>query len=103
MTHPTSLRIGHARYTVTSDKAGCKARKAEGRSSGNKLAIILRGDRPHDAEADTLLHEVLHQCLFQSGQGGMADQEAFVLAVTGPLLGALRDNPELVAYLLTEE
>lgn len=96
---PTSLRIGHARYTVTADKAACKARKVEGRSSGNRLSIVIRPDRPRDAQADTLLHEILHQCLFQSGAGGHEGQETLILAMTGPLLSTLRDNPDLVKYL----
>lgn len=107
---PTSLRIGHARYTVTADLTRCADEDSEGLSSGNSLEIMIRGDRPHDSNADTLLHEVIHQCIYQAGLDctrlgrgdlvGREVEEALVRAMTGTLLAALRDNPDLTAYLL---
>jgi hypothetical protein len=103
---PRRLRIGHLTYKVRVDRQRCEAEDAEAISSGNEARIILRGDRPHDANADALLHEILHQCLFVAGidvnqlEGGQPQEERLVRAMSGPLYAALRDNPALVAYLV---
>lgn len=108
---PTSLRIGHARYTVKVDNRRCEEHQVCGQSTGNYHEIVMRDDYPHQSVADTLLHEVLHQCLFIVGATNLADhlkdgenvEERTILALSGSLLGALRDNPELVAFLLADE
>lgn len=45
---------------------------------------------------DTLLHEILHACLFEVGRGA---QEEVVGALAPVLLYVLRKNPKLVEYL----
>lgn len=101
---PRRLRIGHLAYRVRVDRQRCEDEESEAVSSGNLAQILVRGDRPHLCEAESLLHEVLHQALFVAGVDNRDDarveEERLVRAMTGPLLGALRDNPDLVAYLL---
>jgi hypothetical protein len=101
---PTSLRIGHLTYTVKPDNKGAEDRGVAGDSNPYDCLIRIRTDYAPDAIADTLLHEVLHQCLAASGvvtKGKDADtEERWVAAITGPLLTALRANPDLVSFLL---
>lgn len=101
---PKRIRIGHLRYRVRVDRQRCEDESSEALSSGNLAEIVVRGDRPHGSGADSLLHEVLHQALFVSGADLRGDdsevEERLVRAMTGPLLAALRDNPDLTAYLL---
>lgn len=107
---PERIKIGHARYAVEANPDACEAGDAEGLSAGNTLQIIIRNDRPHDALAETLLHEVLHQCLFQAGldctrigENGLTGRDAeevLVRAMSGTLLGTLRENRDLVTWLL---
>lgn len=103
---PKRLRIGHATYTVEANTKASRAADSEGSSDCNDLHIYLRSDRPHDAQADTFLHEVLHQALAVSGAPAWLKvdlEERIVRAMTSPLLGALRDNPGFVDFLLHQE
>lgn len=107
---PSSIRIGYATYRVQEDRDRCDDESVEGMSNGNQRLILLRGDRPYDSAADTVLHEVLHQCLHVAGlqastlvgKGvtGEDAEEMVVRAMSGMLLDTLRENPELVRYLL---
>lgn len=113
---PSIIRIGHLRYRVLRDnaavdKASVKARSSyAGFSNPCEQRIGVRSDMQPDWEAETVLHEVLHQCLRVCGvdpdrdaKAGVEDvEERAVAAIAGPLLDALRDNPDLVAYLLDD-
>lgn len=109
-TPPAVIRIGHLRYTVTVDTARCQLASSEGLSHGNEQTIIVRDDRPWDSASETLLHEVLHQCLHAAGLeastlsgDGNDIEERVVRAMSGMLIATLRGNPDLTAYLLREE
>lgn len=113
---PDRLRIGHVQYGVTvSDRVIDRENTADhanyaGFSQASKQHIVLREDNPPDFQAETLLHEVLHQCLRVAGcdpdadaKAGVGDvEERAVRSMAGPLLGALRDNPGLVSYLTAD-
>lgn len=113
---PGTLRIGHARYTVTvSDQVIDRENTADhanyaGFSQASKQHIVLREDNPPDFQAETLLHEVLHQCLRVSGcdpdsdaKAGVTDvEERAVRSMAGALLATMRDNPGFVAYLTAD-
>lgn len=105
---PNTLRIGAATYAVIVDREACELADAEGLSNGPTQKILLRGGRPQDTTAKTLLHEVLHQCIYQAeadleriGEDlvGQEAEEFLVNAASGLLLCALRDNPALVKWL----
>ncbi len=104
---PKKLRIGYAQYDVfvapdldvvlqESDLAGA--------SNGNLHRILVRSDLPSAAKKETLLHEVLHQCLFMAGQENDTKvEERIVRAMAMVLIAVLRDNPALVTYLTSQE
>lgn len=111
---PSLLRIGSKRYTVARDDAACDqvagdlGFSVDGASNAAHAMIVLREGRPHDSDAETLLHEILHQCFRASGcwpddikpgRSGVTVEEQLVAALTGPLLGVLRDNPALVSFV----
>lgn len=98
---PTTLRIGHLTYTVKADRKNTDKDGLLGVSFGDTQEILLNTELPPDTAAATLLHEVLHQCLYVAGQR-IPDkiEEPIVRAMAGPLLAALRDNQDLTAYLL---
>lgn len=111
---PERLRIGHVTYDVRRDQAFLDkegARNGEeyaGHSHAGRQVIVIGEDLAVDYEAETLLHEVLHQCLRVAGAdpdgdaaAGVKDVEERMVGTTaGVLLAALRDNPDLVVYLL---
>jgi hypothetical protein len=114
---PTHLRIGHLLYTITVDDDVVNAEGVKdnanyaGFSHSVRQLIALRADNPPDYQAETLLHEMLHQCLRVTGvdpdadaKAGVADvEERAIKALAGPLLRTLRDHPGLVAYLVGQE
>lgn len=61
--------------------------------------IILDPNQSAPHKRMTLLHEVLHGC-WHIGDRSHKNDEKAIRALTGPLLDALRRNPELVAYLM---
>lgn len=117
-TPPTQLRIGHLNYTVTIDRTALDRETAEqgiprraGASHSATQLIELTDDMAPDYAAETLLHEILHQCLRvtavdpdNDAKAGLDNvEERAVSAIAGPLLSALRDNPELITYLLGDD
>lgn len=117
---PARVRIGHLTYTVTvstSDTSDLaqdvtqEGAECVGASDVTTQTIHLIEGLGPEFEAETLLHEVLHRCLRVSGcdpdddaKAGVTDvEERTIKAITGPLLGALRTNRSLAAYLLGEE
>ncbi len=121
---PAKLRIGHLTYRVVQDDhlvAEHSVRKQGdyvGWSSASVQTIAFgskatnHGNEPLGADycRETLLHEVLHQCLRvtdcdpdRDAKAGVEDvEERTVAAMTGPLLAVLRDHPELVAWLTAD-
>lgn len=114
---PATVTIGHLRYRVdvdraVIDKASVKAQcTLAGVSNASEQRIGLHPDNAPDYQAETLLHEVLHQCLRVAGcdpdedaKANVADvEERAVRAMSGPLLDTLRRNPDLVSYLTTPD
>lgn len=104
---PKKLRIGHAEYSVLQGgdvQQLLDDRADEGVSNGNVLKILLRDDRPFTTEAETLLHETIHQCLFVAGlELDNAVEEPIVRALSMHLFGVLRENPKFVSYLTHKE
>lgn len=103
---PSHVTVGPHRITVRADADTGRLLREEdsrGDSRPDQLLIRLDTDRPHTAVAETLLHEVLHivwnQTSMRSSEACRDIEEAAVQALTPWLLGVLRDNPELVAYL----
>ena len=103
---PTQIRIGHLIYTVAvGDEINqwLVENQEAGRSNGNLVKIEVRTDFPLVSIQETLLHEVLHQCLFVSGKELPTEiEEPIVRAMSMVLFGVLRDNPQFVQYITQE-
>lgn len=110
---PTALTVGHLRYTVSWDKRDLDRLSAEmrqdlaGGSSWSRQIIAMDPDLAPDAEAETLLHEVLHSCLRAASidpdviarSDPEHTEERTVAPLASVLLQVMRANPHLVAYL----
>jgi hypothetical protein len=67
------------------------------------MTIAVDPGRNEDYARATLLHEILHACVRSSDPTLDDDhEETVVAAITNPLLAMLRDNPDVVDYLLSE-
>ncbi len=77
-----------------------------GASNLETLSFIIRPGQAPVIERDTALHEMVHLLIQSSSLNDMlpkANEEGFVARFTPMLLMALRDNREMVAYLLCED
>jgi len=127
---PTSIRVGSVTYRIIMDPVVLKAASDEANfgddkgewiafSDHNKLIIGINPEHATDANRFSLIHEILHCALRQSGAhpnvyadtvyeahdrvAGVTVEEFTIAAMTGPLFTTLRDNPALVAYLTTND
>lgn len=111
---PAAVTVGPFRYEVSCDQAAIDRAGQEaganllGQHSPRAGTIALAPDLSGDAEAETLLHEVLHALFDATGVGGgdgdetLLDRDAeerLIRQCSPMLLDLLRRNPDLVAYL----
>jgi hypothetical protein len=124
---PASVKVGAVRYRVltdveaikeASDSSDAAERGGEWAAFSNhdSLVIGLNPDHADDANRYSLVHELLHCCLRQSNTwpdmyarvldnardraAGIDVEELTVGGLSGPLLSVLRDNPDLLDWLV---
>lgn len=107
---PGKVKVGHLTYAVEVSAKRCSdADVMYGQSDMRTAEIILNPAQCDGQLRDTTLHEVLHALMDQMGvqKGGdkallatTDDEERMVHALAPLLLGVLRDNPDLVAFLV---
>jgi hypothetical protein len=120
MNMPESIRIGHLRIRLVEsdqlvvehsvrdrgDYVGYSSPSAQLIAVGTK-SIKMGTPLGEDYKRETVVHEVLHLCLRvtdcdpdRDAKANLEDvEERAVAAISGPLLGVLRDNPALVEWL----
>ncbi len=104
---PATLQIGPYRYAVVcSEEAINKAQVEDktdlhGRHHPGRQEIALNPEQAPDCMADTLLHEILHACVYLSGVDVKGkDEERMIGGISSVLLDCLRRNPKLVTFLV---
>lgn len=108
-TLPETIRIGHVYYEVIHDDefdVELNNRDLLGLSHGDLARVAVRSDLTWQIKAETLLHEVLHQCLHVSGVAHDVEndlEERIVRAMAKVLIGVIHDNPEFVKILTFKE
>lgn len=126
---PSQVRVGFLSYEVLTDRAAINAASESADiaedaewtafSDHDGLVIGINADNPLAVQQRDLLHEVIHCCLRYSGvepnayarvvgrakgkHDGYTVEEFMVAATAAPLLGVLRDNPDLTVWLTTKE
>lgn len=106
---PASVKVGPYVYSVGMDEAKIRQFEHErqagfsGHSDHGALEIHID---PHNAPAyqrETLWHEIKHCVLRLSGFEGKASEEDIICRTSPMELAVLRDNPDLVRYLLDDD
>ena len=99
------VHIGPLTYTIVTDRAVINQATVDSQVTFyanirfTETDILIDPNQAPPHLRITLLHEVLHACFHVT----MLDkkwEETAVRLLTGPLLDALRRNPELVAFLV---
>jgi hypothetical protein len=125
VSRPDRVRIGPLTYRIMWDAAEIEAAAPNSDrgtmwaafSNHERLIIGLNPDHAPDAQRHSLIHEILHCCLRMSGvwpdayartamsarRTDVDVEEHTVSGLAGPLLGVLRDNPEILAWLAGDE
>lgn len=109
---PSTIRILGQEFTVrvvTRDEAISRdaTRDTVGQTDLNLQRITVRGPEdlsPHQA-AETLFHEAIHGVMYLFNLGEYLEDhhdEAFVRALAPALMHTLRDNPQLVATIMSD-
>ena len=99
---PPRVRLPGKTYTVevvTPDTRELVEGYNAGYISHQRQRIYLNGAYHPDQMRDTLFHEIIHGC---EEVFGFSAPEEYVHALSSTLLGTLKDNPEVVHYILTE-
>lgn len=116
MSIPKSLKIGPYTYSITEDKAKMAKKQVELKASGQfglldprEQCIYIDQDIHPQSKRTTLLHEALHAVCGISAlrqaedEEGRVTEEQFIESVDSGIVLLLRDNPELVAYLTSDD
>lgn len=106
---PKTIKVGPFVYSVLQDAAKLQAweREQKGAYSGFSdhalMRIVIGPDEALCSQRETLWHEVKHCVVHLFGKYGKMDDETYIRRTAPMELAALRENPDLVAYLLTED
>ncbi len=96
-----NIRIGPHTYTVKR----VKSRKIGGDCAQidyARLSISVSTDLVSTYAKQSLLHEIIHGVLENAGIRDQHDEQLVDAMATG-ILGVLRDNPDVVSYLVSDE
>lgn len=104
---PDKVQISAFTYIISADQ---EYLDKEGEERGEKLVglseheaqKITISEAANDFMADTLLHEIIHQCIRVTGIEIKNEkmEEHLICVMTPVLLDTLRRNPTVVKYLL---
>lgn len=97
-----SLKIGYRRYRVVPWDEGDAAENGRlGEISHRSGEIRVADSRPIETQAETIVHEVLHALMHDSGADWTNDDEENIVRWLTPRLTAfLADNPDQVREIL---
>jgi hypothetical protein len=106
---PARIKVGPYSYVVMQDAAKLQAweREKKGAYSGysdhQALEIVIGPDDALPVRRETLWHEVKHCVVNLFGEYGKLDDETYIRRTAPMELAALRDNPDLMAFLTAED
>lgn len=100
---PERIKIGGHWWSVKSggdEDIRLKDENTYGETDERNFAISIDSRRPGERQAESLLHEVLHavECTWLTPKD--RSMESVVKANTAGLLQVLRDNPEVVTFIM---
>lgn len=101
MKPPRRFRVGPYSYRLEMRHGGDEL----GLTDLNMLTVNIRAELAADLTRETVLHEVLHTITDMIGERmrlGSDREEEIIRSLSPALLMVLRDNPKLVAYLLSD-
>jgi hypothetical protein len=95
---PIKYRMDTSQETLNKSKIASGATTLRGEIVYREQLIVIDPNQGPDSMAETVMHEVLHACVWNTGD--TTGQEQLVSATATILLDTLRRNPDLVAFLM---
>jgi hypothetical protein len=102
MRNPKSVRIAGRewKFRYRGEKA---MPDACGLTHHNRGLIDIRTRLEEFDRRDTVVHEIFHGILYQQGhENDTVEEEKYVRALASGFVGVMRDNPELVKWLMED-
>lgn len=100
---PKTVRVFGIPYTVErQDRITVDGQNADGCITYNTASIEIVDGMPIEVERVVVLHEVLHAVFKGQGQNVLRRDEDLIEAVAHGVIQVIRDNPQLLQYLLCE-
>lgn len=108
---PSTIKVGPFRYkiertaeAIAEVRYNSNAPGATGEAGPKTLTIVLDPLTPHDLGAHDLLHEIQHAIHWHVGLNSTdkITVHEYIIRTTPVLLSVLRDNPDLVAFLMED-
>lgn len=107
---PKRVKVGHRLFKIEFDQKIAEVGRGLGFTASDNDFILLAEVQGKSALRDTVLHELLHAIWCQTpiiqdypDDGEDSAGEKIISAITPYLVSVLRDNPDLVAFLLQED
>lgn len=107
---PERIKVGPFVYTISQDVATLQAHEREkgggyaGYADHSRMLIVVDPTEAPCSQRETLWHEAKHAVHhLYANSGDKADDETHIRKMAPMELAVLRDNPDLVAYLVAED
>jgi len=104
---PNTVLVSPYTWQIKWSKAAVLSFHPNGDACGScdlsSMTIAVDPGKSEDYARVTLLHEILHAAIRSSDPNIESEAEEMAVAsMTGPLLATIRNNPEVMAYLMAK-
>lgn len=100
---PKTVRVMGIPYTVVKqDRITVNDQNADGAVTYNSALIEVVNGMPIEVERVVVMHEVIHAMFKGQGQNDYRHDEDLIEAVAHGVIQVIRDNPQLLSYLLLD-
>jgi len=112
MKRPKKVAVGHVVYDIRTEERLSEITGTSGTCGQDVQTILIDDQLGPDQERETVLHELLHAIFYATSAHRLLEElektaemkdleENFIQPLASRLLELLRDNPDLVKYLIS--
>lgn len=100
---PSKVKVGPFDVSIVFGGSHMEHSDSSGLFEGRKLRITVDKDVTPDVQRHILIHEIMHACIFVTDEPEQKDEESYIRCISGVFYGVLKENPQLVAWLLDKD
>lgn len=103
MDMPSRVKIGPLTYAIEYMPLSKAAKRSlNGECDNQNLKIQVFETLPPNLSAEIMLHEILHACYHSADLCDDDKEEKIVTTMARQLAGVMKDNPDMVAWLMEQ-